>query len=184
MATVMVAGMFAFMPVEQASTVHTTIQGSQSQVQAAEDTNARVAAANNDVAIATISTNNNTPFLITDMIVCTTSGTDTDQGGAGGNNEVVVNAITIDGDVVNVGGEPLADGILLADNEVDSACNDALAALQATNLGEFSGTIGSNGQDVVVTFSLDGTGDDTIDSVKIIGIVDGSSTLSVVTSLP
>ncbi len=30
LATVMVAGMFAFMPVDQASTVHTTIQGSQS----------------------------------------------------------------------------------------------------------------------------------------------------------
>ena len=31
-ATVMVAGMFAFIPVEQASTVHTTVQGSQEGV--------------------------------------------------------------------------------------------------------------------------------------------------------
>jgi len=182
-ATVMVAGMFAFMPVEEASTVHDTIQGSQSQIQQAEDLNDRTAAEDNDVARVTISTSNNDPFIVQTLIVCATSGADSDNGG--NQSEVKITSVIIDGDNMedsDAAGLPISD--IIADGTVDSICIDALARVTAINQGAIGGILASDGGDVVIDFELEGNGDDVINSVKAVAIVDGSSTLSLVSSLP
>ena len=78
----------------------------------------------------------------------------------------------------------LASSNLLLNGQIDSTCLDALVTVNSNNAAAFGGILASDGGDVVIDFELEGNGDDVITSVKAVAIVDGSSTLSVVSSLP
>ena len=182
-ATVMVAGMFAFIPVEQASTVHTTIQGSQAQMQQGEDDTDRISGGAAEASTVTIGTNNNTPFIVHSIIVC---GTSDDGTGDDGDDEIdLTGGITVDGDLLtDTAGDPLADIAILADGDnTDTGCIDALEAWANGNAGIIGNTIASNGADMVFTVTF-GDAVDQLDSVKVIAFVDGSSTLTVVSGAP
>ena len=185
LATVMVAGMFAFMPVEQASTIHagaTGVQASQAQIQQAEDLTVRTATGDDQVSTVTIGTDNNTPFLIKSIIVCATSD---DGTGDDADREASINTITIDDDVIEGrDGLPLDLGSIINDgaNSV-SACLNVLDALNDINnrlIGKF---VGSDGGNVVITIELGDAGD-VLNSVKVVALVDGSSTLTVTSGDP
>ena len=77
-AIVLIAGIFAFMPINEASTVHTTIQNSQLQIKTATDTTATTGGAGNGNAAdgATVLINPAAPFILLQFTVECSPGDD------------------------------------------------------------------------------------------------------------
>ena len=86
--------------------------------------------------------------------------------------------LTIDGNAITVvAGTTLADGLLTAGTDV-VGCQDIIAALSATNAALVPLVYASDGGDIVIDGDFTTSGS-SITSVKVVAIVDGSSTLSV-----
>lgn len=77
-ATILIAGLFAFMPVQQASTVHTTILAGTSQVRAVAEAAVDVAAAPGTTLTLTC----NAPFDVLGFTVVQTAGTNDNTAAA------------------------------------------------------------------------------------------------------
>ena len=92
-ATVMVAGIFAFMPVEQASTVHTTIQDTQLTFKTTTDTQATVTAGQ----IITIDLD--APFTLVSLSVSCTQGVSATA--CAGDEDMDLVSYTVDGSQAN-----------------------------------------------------------------------------------
>ena len=177
-ATVMVAGMFAFMPVEQASTVHTSAATQQASMKIlqGEDTTAVAAANDNDEAQITIQARDaaaaGVPFTIKSIIVCATTS---DDAGAAG--DVLTETLTIDGDAILAEGGGALTQVSIADGDTITACVDIVAAIEGANAGDI-GDISSDGGTVV--FGVDlvefDTTPDQINSVKVVVIAQGDAT--------
>jgi len=180
-ATIMIAGAFAFMPVEEASTVHATANSS--SVQYAEDLTDRLAAANTDTATITIDAGaTDSIFKLDSIIVCINGSND-----AGG--DVQLSTLVIDGATMVEGTDGSALTLTeLTDGAGVDGCFDAMAQHSATN-PELPRNWASNGGDIVLGLTLgDGVGGtvaltDTITSVQVIGEVVGSGTLRVVSAI-
>jgi len=151
-ATVMVAGIFAFMPVEQASTVHDTIQATSVQIQTVDSTPAAFAISDADVLEIT-----STDAYSLIAITCTIADT---------NNSIsalAAPAITVDGEAGTAGlaqGDPgtsltykaIADGaIYVSEGGADSIVFD---------YGGITGENADESIDCIVAFLA--SGDDTI----------------------
>ena len=81
--TVVIAGAFAFAPIDQASTVHTSgtiITAGGTTLDSAEDLTARVVGANNAEITITIGTDNDTTFVVHQILACGDTAAD-DAGG-------------------------------------------------------------------------------------------------------
>ena len=114
-ATVLVAGIFALMPIEQASTVHTTIQGSQ-MVLTPLTLASTVAADDNQVQIqcgATAAVDRDRPFTVVTMVLAIT------QDDAGDN---------IDYDALEI------DGVAVTDTNVATFAANQIGTNQAVRL--------------------------------------------------
>ena len=159
------------MPVQEATAVHTTIQGTQAQILTASDTSA-VISTGADAFTITIDTTSGDPFIIQQMIVC--SSTDT-------SGSVNATTVTIDGDaIVGVDGAPLDDTPILTTDST-TGCLDLVNALAAGN-AETHTVLASDGTSIVIAGTLDVAGD-AISTVKVVALVDGSSSLTVVSAI-
>ena len=125
-ATVMVAGAFAFMPVQQASTVHTTIQGTQQNLVALELTDPD----NNVGDLYTIACT--TDYVVLGIVALMT-GTVTD-------NDLTVSA----------GGEDVSGAIVFAAGVPQELIGTAIAALAADDVVLTSGAETDNANEVTV----------------------------------
>ena len=153
-ATVMVAGMFAFMPVQQASTVHDTIQATTTQIQSVASTTAAFAIDDEDEL--RISSTDAYQVL---AITCTFVDTDSGVGDA----TAAAPVVTIDGATVTVAtnlGDPGASlTAQMQPNGVDWV-SDGGADSFVLDWGDITGESGDESIDCTVTFLA--SGDDTV----------------------
>jgi len=174
--TVLVAGIFAFAPIDQASTVHTSgtiITAGGTTLDSAEDTTDRVVAGNGDDITITIGTDDDTPFVVYQILTCG----DTAANGAG---DLELISLTIDGDDILDFGAPLtAASIAVGNNK--QACGDALSIFDEP-LGTAGTIYASDGGDIVLTLNGAIAGD-TLTSVKVVASVSSGADLEVTSAL-
>jgi len=174
----MVAGMFAFSPVEQASTVHTsgtvTTAGGTVLDSAADLTDREVAGDGDEIAI-TIGTDDDTPFIIHQIIACGDAADDNDA-------ELFVNSIIIDGDDIRqANGDVLNIASINGDDDV-LGCANPISKINDENDNVLRTSIASDGGDIVIT--LEGAiAGDTLTSVKVVATVQSGANIVVVSSL-
>jgi len=156
-ATVMVAGIFAFMPVEQASTVHETIQNTQATVTADQ----------------VITIDLDAPFILISLSVSCTQGVSATQ--CAGDEDMDLVSYTVDGGdtnavtivtvtgaagpgtstiVFNSSGDLVGSGITAGDNIAITMLNDILSA-------------GTNDFDITVSISVLVEGSTTVTAAEI-----------------
>ena len=138
-ATVMVAGIFAFMPIEQASTVHTTIQDTQAQVRSLALASVAITTAADGVGTLTC----NQPYMVNSVNWVTIHDNASD--------DYAIPAITVDGETVqgiSLPGEPGADA--------DVTLN------LVVNAGAATGTNTVLTQDKTANGGVDGVAADTV----------------------
>jgi hypothetical protein len=183
-ATIMIAGAFAFMPVQEASTVHTTTASTQtsSVILQGQDATAVIALTDDDLGTITIQARDANaaavPFEVKSVILCGNTG----SIAAG---LIAIETLVIDGDSVlnNAGAALVVSSAVDGDNK--TACVDILSTLssaQTTPVG-LIGTVASDGGNVVFGFQLEeidgdagGSEADTITSVKVVVEARGDAT--------
>jgi len=176
LATVMVAGMFAFMPVEQASTVHDSgaiITAGGAVLDADEDLNDRIVAGNDDDITITIGTDNNTPFIVHQIIAC---------GDSAVNGDIAITSIVVDGDSIELIAGGL-DEFSIVDASEEQSCMDLVSlANEATGDDGVGVSMASSGGDIVFTFNGSIAGD-TLTSVKVVASVQSGANIEVESAL-
>jgi len=177
--TILVAGAFAFAPIDQASTIHTsgtiTTAGGVT-LDSAEDLTARVVAGDNAEITITIGTDDDTPFVIQQVLACG----DTDDDVAGDLEPV---SVTIDGDIIDRDEDGIAFiGTSIADGDDVQACSDILRLMDKNLNGELGLIWASDGGEIVITLNGAISGD-TLTSVKVFGLVQSGANLTVVSAL-
>jgi len=184
--TVMVAGMFAFMPVERASTVHTsgaiTTAGG-GILDSAEDLTDREIEFDDDDISITIGTDNDTPFYVHQIIAC---GSTADDGDA----VLEIISLTVDGDDIlrQDGTFPPANVIFINNQDLDICMN--LVGIFNDDIQDLisASSIASDGGDIVITIN-GRIGSDTIDpgdtltSVKVVATVQSGANIEIESSL-
>ena len=158
-ATVLVTGIFAFMPVEQASTVHTTI-GTQQAVLG-------VIAADADGASTTTLTCD-APFEVTQITVQTIGAVDAAED------------VDVDHDLDGAGNNWTVDVNYIADVNVSDDENTALLGSEDPN-GETGPIIGTTSGTVIVTLNADADGgenDDGNEGLRVMFMVKSGGTCS------
>jgi len=137
-ATVMVAGIFAFMPVEQASTVHTTIQGTQLKAFTIADATgpADVEDVGNTATATTQTLNLPADAIITEIVLQIAGGDAADS--------VTITSVTFDG-----GGNVLLAATADLFTDADGAI-DVLDALKSQGLF----VSGAGAADIAIIFSV------------------------------
>jgi len=157
-ATVMVAGIFAFMPVEQASTVHTTIQATTAQIQSVDSTAA-------DFAVTTDDELRISSSDAYQLIGLTCTWTDPQ-----GTLDVPAGAITVDGATATVANTvtDAASGGSTIKMLTDEAASGGYVSEGGTNsmvydVGTLAQANANEDVDCIVTFLA--SGDDTITAV-------------------
>ena len=183
-ATIMIAGAFAFMPVQEASTVHTTTASTQtsSVILQGQDATAVIALTDDDLGTITIQARDANaaavPFEVKSVILCGNTG----SIAAG---LIAIETLVIDGDSVlnNAGAALVVSSAVDGNNK--TACVDILSTLasaQTTPVG-LIGTVASDGGNVVFGFQLEeidsdagGSEADTITSVKVVVEARGDAT--------
>ena len=143
---VLVAGIFAFMPIDEAITVHTTIQSSTTKI--VSSTSASTAADDRDITITCPAGSDGCQIL--EVFITTT-----------GDNTVLVN---VD---VNIGGTAVA-------NLIDINPDDNVAAGTVGNVTELGGFAMASGDSVTLDAAGGGAGDRY--TVTVIGIIEGDQT--------
>jgi len=176
--TVLVAGIFAFAPIDQASTVHTTgtiTTAGGVTLDSAEDLTARTVTGNGNDIIITIGTDNDTTFVVTQVLAC---GATAVNGGA----DLSVRELTIDDDRILTEGQGLLDPVSIAVGSDVQSCGDILIRWNLQSDGEHGLVFASDGGDIVI--GLDGAiAGDTLTSVKVFGLVQSGANLTVVSEL-
>jgi hypothetical protein len=183
-ATIMIAGAFAFMPVQEASTVHTSTASTQtsSVILQGQDATAVIALSDDDLGTITIQARDANaaavPFEVKSVILC---------GNSASHNDGLI-AIT----TLNIDGNPIVEndqGAIVISSAIDgndkTTCVDILSTLasaQTTPVG-LIGTVASDGGNVVFGFELEeidgdagGAEADTITSVKVVVEARGDAT--------
>jgi len=183
-ATVMVAGIFAFIPVEQASTVHETIQDSQLQIKTTTDT---VAITDGGATTAgTVTINLGAPFqLIAFTIECNpgdpSTGTDTTFCEVGESMQITTLAIDGQADAFDI--TMTVETGVSTDDDPAVVLNlfgvDAEATADASGLPQFIGAADR----IVIGFTTDtdaaDVGDDGFTmTVRVTVITQGDTTVS------
>ena len=176
LATVMVAGIFAFAPVEQASTVHdsgTIITAGGAVLDAAEDLTDRIVEVNDDDITITIGTDDNTPFVVHQIIAC---------GDSAVNGDIEIVSIVVDGDSIEKIGGGL-NGFSIVDASEEQSCQDLVSLANKATLSDGVGvSMASSGGDIVFTFNGARAGD-TLTSVKVVATVQSGANIEVNSSL-
>ena len=168
-ATVMIAGIFAFMPVEQASAVHTTIQNTQFVLKAATDT--ATGAVEADPPTFTINTAGPTQFVAVYMDYSTDTATD--------EVNILTNTIDCDG-LLNI--EHVA-----VDPGTDDFTSELISVLESgtANTGASNPLHATDANDCVITLSnIAGThaAADDITIVNVIAWTESQDALTVTAS--
>ena len=160
-ATVLVAGIFAFMPVEQASTVHTTIQDSQVIVTKISSASTAFSAADS-ATDSKVFTLNPTEAFVLHAIIVTTADNDATSDGT---DKVDVIEVTIDGIALSLGdftvgttGATLSGTSYVCDDsvrvcEIRGLADKIAVSVDVVNDATGGGTITPN---VIVDFIVEG----------------------------
>jgi len=150
-ATVMVAGMFAFMPVEQASTVHTTIQGTQMQI-VTDDSNVLTVVAGDTDAALTISSAGGVPFVLRTVYVQVDLGDAVDVE-LGAEESIEIEDVVFDGDVIITA---IGDTAVILGSDTEATDVDALAWINDDAAPiEAMVPLASDGSDIIINFEMD-----------------------------
>ena len=138
-ATVLVAGLVAYMPVEEASAVHTTIQSTQFVLKADVDSCTGAAGCTADAATITMNVAGVAEFV--NLIVDYTAGTNTDE------INILANTIDCDGltNIEHAAIDPGADSFIVEFTSILEAGADSVSLSNPL--------IGTRGTDCVLTFS-------------------------------
>jgi len=151
-ATVMVAGIFAFMPVEQASTVHDTIQATSLQIQTVDSTPAAFAISDDDVLEIT-----STDAYSLLAITCTIADPN------GGIADLAAPTITVDGEAGTAGSDQPDPGTSLTYKViVDGAIYVSEGGADSIVLDYGLITTASGDETIDCTVAFLASGDDTI----------------------
>jgi len=148
---IVVAGIFAFMPIDQASTVHTTIQDTTTQL--VEVVSAEATVDNDEFEITCPATS--TACIIKEVFL---------------DNEDINQAVTVNDIDASIDGSTLFQVVAAADNPNVAAATTAVLA----GIGEFA-----MGSGDVVTIHTTGEANDESYSIRVIALVDGDSTITV-----
>ena len=173
-ATVMVAGVFAFMPVEQASTVHTS--GTTTLAQANIDS---INAASSGVVVTTVIGDGADDLYDGTITYDFDAGIDTArivqlyfcdfaEGGADAGDDIDIEATVFTGPLVTGAGVEVAGTPIEMDTLANAEC------VEIVEDGFLTPLIGDGANDIVITLDeLDGVADDDADGATLFAVITG-----------
>jgi len=170
-ATILVAGIFAFMPVEQASTVHTTIQDSQTAIKSVTSAVTAYSAADSATDSKVFTLDPNKAFVLEEIII-TVADNDATSDGA---DAVSVIELTVDGKalgltdfIVGTTGATIAGTeFLKSESEAGFEIFGASDKVAITIDAVADGAGGTITPDVTVTFVIRAPSDTTLGTVGV-----------------
>jgi len=171
-ATVLVAGLFASMPIEKASTVHTALLAGASGLQRVTATDQADVANQFDGDVEITGT---APFLVMAVYIC-----DVEIGNDAVADTLVIGDIEVDDNTLNTENLASLVDIGVADETPVPGCYDLLGFAGAdAPSSDVNTTFGANAEFDMVLVETDADNDDDADGIDIIAYVLGGGTVSV-----